>query len=505
MSDAGSRHLPPLPPGALLVLDLVLVMAASWLARFVSVSLPPLPGTVDAGPLPANTWMAWVLARVLLIGMGLMVLDQHKLLRDPRAHWSFPRILLVVSATTFILLAFLMILEVRRIDTTFVLLEMLATLAFLTAWRGALATRIRQEVQWGVRVRNALFVGEGAGLRGLARHLVATPMDARRVMGFVGEPGPAPHIGGIWNPGPVQLDLAVVENSLRQPRHLWVRLPGEESARPRIIDGLGIEELYLAASLPPATAQEWIRLAQERGIDAHIVPDSPLGEGAVPHPWELGGHVVLDVHRRPLSLLGWWVKRGMDVAGGLVGMALALPIVLVAAVAIKVEDPKLPVFYGGTRVGLKGRHFKQWKLATMRRDADSFRAQLQAKNAREGPWFQLDEKDDPRISRVGRFLRKYSLNDLPQFWNVVKGDMSLVGPRPLASDEASRFVEYDFRYYRCFDVKPGLTGLWQISNRMEPSFQYRVDKDFEYIEQWSVWMDLRILLETPVAMIRGGR
>jgi lipopolysaccharide/colanic/teichoic acid biosynthesis glycosyltransferase len=132
-------------------------------------------------------------------------------------------------------------------------------------------------------------------------------------------------------------------------------------------------------------------------------------------------------------------------------------------------------------------------------NADELKNSLRQHNERQGPFFKIS--CDPRITRSGRFLRKYSLDELPQFWNVLKGDMSLVGPRPHPLDD---FQRYDLDHLRRLEVRPGITGLWQVTARKDPSFQTNMRLDLQYIEGWSVWLDLKILLKTLPAVIQGG-
>ena len=508
-----SRHLPPIPATWFVALDVFLIGAASMAAAFIArIYVGATPEAQDVLPdAPQGYWVAWTAVHCVLIPLALLVQHQYRVVADVKNGWSFGRVL---GATLFSFGGLVLFLEFFGQPITDVQARVTAhfgiTLFLLAGWRAWVTARLRHQVLSGKRVRNVLFVGDDASMEALGRDLVAEPLHGRRIVGFARATQIAPLAvppTGTWMPATaVDIESAVVENSLRQPRHIWasIRMSAEADAT-RAVDGLGAEEVLLSNRMSDTEIAAWISLAQSRGVDAHIVPFSHERLGIVPQPWMLGTRIMLDIHRRPMDLFGWVAKRTKDVVIGGVALVLISPILLLAAIAIKLENPKSPVFYGGIRVGFKGRHFRQWKLATMRPDADRFRDQLLVKNAREGPWFQLDEENDPRISRVGRFLRKYSLNDLPQFFNVVMGSMSLVGPRPLATDEAGRFVQFDFRYYQCFDVKPGITGLWQVSNRMDPSFEYRFKLDMEYIEQWSIGKDLKLMLMTPFAMLRGGR
>jgi len=150
-------------------------------------------------------------------------------------------------------------------------------------------------------------------------------------------------------------------------------------------------------------------------------------------------------------------------------------------------------------VGKKGRRFRCYKFRTMVTNADQIKDSLRALNQRQGPCFKILE--DPRITRVGRFLRHYSLDELPQLWNVLKGDMSLVGPRPHPVDDYAR---YELEHLRRLDMTPGITGLWQVTARGDPSFRANMALDVEYIERWSLWLDLKILIKTLSVVMEGN-
>ncbi|MGB0037826.1 MAG: sugar transferase, partial [Terriglobales bacterium] len=156
-----------------------------------------------------------------------------------------------------------------------------------------------------------------------------------------------------------------------------------------------------------------------------------------------------------------------------------------------------PVIYGAERTGAKGRRFRCYKFRSMVSNADGLKANLQARNQREGPIFKII--DDPRITRIGHIIRRYSLDELPQLWNVLLGDMSMVGPRPHPVDEVNH---YELHHYRRLDMKPGITGLWQITARDSPSFELNMHLDLTYIENWSLRLDLHILLGTVRVLFR---
>jgi lipopolysaccharide/colanic/teichoic acid biosynthesis glycosyltransferase len=192
-------------------------------------------------------------------------------------------------------------------------------------------------------------------------------------------------------------------------------------------------------------------------------------------------------------------KRLIDVVISGVLLVLLSPIFLLIAIAIKIFTPDLPVFYRWRVVGRNGVEFTGYKFTTMVADAEERRADLMPHNEMNGPVFKI--KSDPRVTRLGRFLRKYSLNELPQLWSVLKGDMSVVGPRPAFRHELER---YEFWHKRKLSIKPGITCLWQVLGRNKiNNFDDWVKMDLTYIDNWSLWLDFKILLRTVWVVIAG--
>ncbi len=170
---------------------------------------------------------------------------------------------------------------------------------------------------------------------------------------------------------------------------------------------------------------------------------------------------------------------------------------LAIAIAVKL-DSRGPVFYSSERIGKKGHVFRCTKFRTMVRDAEKRRADIMHMNERDGVLFKIS--NDPRITKLGRFLRKYSLDELPQFFNVLRGEMSVVGPRPPIASEVR---EYKLSHLRRLDVTPGITGLWQVQGRQDPSFDSYISLDVTYIENWSIWLDVKIILRTIAVVFAG--
>ena len=195
------------------------------------------------------------------------------------------------------------------------------------------------------------------------------------------------------------------------------------------------------------------------------------------------------------------LDRIIDLVGVVLGAVIFLPVVLTIAVLIALDSPG-PVFYCHRRLGKDGREFRLWKFRTMVADAeDRLSACLDRDPELSAEWDANHKlKDDPRITRIGRFLRQTSLDELPQLWNVLKGDMSLIGPRPIIRDEVKH---YGAKWNTVSSVLPGMTGLWQVSGRSDTGYRDRVELDNYYIQNWSVWLDLHILLKTAWIVLRG--
>lgn len=189
------------------------------------------------------------------------------------------------------------------------------------------------------------------------------------------------------------------------------------------------------------------------------------------------------------------LKRLMDIFGSIIGLLITSIVFLFVSLAIKIEDPKGPVFFSQTRVGKNGKEFKMYKFRSMVTDAEARLESLLKHNETTGAMFKM--KDDPRITRVGKFIRKTSIDELPQIWNVLKGDMSLVGPRPPLLREVAEYNDYDKQRLL---VVPGCTGLWQVSGRSNIGFKEMVELDLKYIKKQSIFYDIKIIFKTVIIL-----
>lgn len=189
------------------------------------------------------------------------------------------------------------------------------------------------------------------------------------------------------------------------------------------------------------------------------------------------------------------MKRLIDIIGSLLGLILLIPIFLIVAILIKIEDPKGPVFFKQVRVGKDETEFQMFKFRSMVTDAEERLKDLLTLNEVSGAMFKM--KNDPRITKIGKFIRKTSIDELPQFWNVLKGDMSLVGPRPPLKREVEEYSSYDKQRLL---VTPGCTGLWQVTARNNVGFEEMVELDIQYIQKRTIYFDMKIVLKTVVVL-----
>lgn len=257
------------------------------------------------------------------------------------------------------------------------------------------------------------------------------------------------------------------------------------------------DEIIIAVPPHSDSARRAIWEARRNHLDITVVPDLLGAEPAHIALETVGELRLLKLWEKPRPLLSLFLKRAADLVLAGTALVIAGPLLGGIAALIKLDSPG-PIFYSALRLGFKGRRFLCCKFRTMACDADRLKEELREHNERNGAFFKM--KDDPRITRVGRFLRKYSLDELPQLWNVLRGDMSLVGPRPHPLDDVEHYRLDDLQR---LDVLPGLTGLWQVTARRDPSFERSMALDREYIAHWSLGMDFRLLCKTLGTVLRG--
>lgn len=320
----------------------------------------------------------------------------------------------------------------------------------------------------GLSTRKVLLVGAGEAARAAMRVLVARPELGRRCIGFVDDDPTR----GNTNIGRFQA-------------------LGALDCLPQILQEGRVDELVI--TLPWSEQEkivELINLCRENRVQPRIAPNMlQLNLGRVDVD-DFGGIPMLSTRQEEINPADKAVKRVMDVVFGVLALILASPIILVCCLLISLESPGTPIF-SQYRIGKNGKPFIMYKLRSMRKGADSEKAALMKQNEADGPLFKM--RNDPRITRIGKFIRRTSIDELLQFWNVLKGEMSIVGPRPHLPQEVAEYLEW---HHTRLSVRPGVTGLSQISGRSELTFDETVLLDIYYIENWSPAMDIKIMLRT---------
>ena len=326
----------------------------------------------------------------------------------------------------------------------------------------------------GLGTRNVLIVGTGPEAHALRHHMESIRHLGYTFKGFIELPGS--QTSATLTSG----DVVGTLDTLFQ------------HARKQFVD-----EIFFATPCERSIVQKVLDQARVRGVDLRVVPDMYDGV-AWNSPIEyIGQFPTIPLHRGRVPELALILKRVLDTVFSTLAIVALSPLLAAVAIAVKLDSPG-PVFYASERIGKKGLVFRCIKFRTMVRDAERRRAEVMHMNERDDVLFKVS--DDPRITRLGRFLRKYSLDELPQFFNVLCGDMSIVGPRPPLAGEVRK---YDLNHLRRLDVTPGITGLWQVQGRQDPSFANYVSLDVTYIDNWSVWLDFKIIMRTIAVVFAG--
>lgn len=348
-----------------------------------------------------------------------------------------------------------------------------SALAFVTAGR----VLVRHGADRIVGPERAVFIGRDANVRLLIRKVRSHPEYGLDPVGLL-------HLPGHQAPAEEAFDLPVL---------------GTTEQLPALVHLHDIERVVLASSEVGGTELlELLRECQALALKVSILPELFDAIGPSVEVDDVEGVTVLGINPPVLSRTSRWLKRGTDLFVAVPAVILLSPVMLAVAIAIKL-DTRGPVFFKQCRIGRAGRRFNVRKFRTMVTDAEAQREEL-LHLSKDPNWLHLDH--DPRITRVGRFLRHTSLDELPQLFNIVRGEMSLVGPRPLVEDEDRRIEGWGRSR---LDLTPGLTGAWQVLGRTNIPFEEMVKLDYLYVTNWSLWTDIRLMLRTlPVVLSRRG-
>ncbi len=325
----------------------------------------------------------------------------------------------------------------------------------------------------GIGVDRVLIVGAGEVGKAIMRSIMALPELGYYIVGFVDDRGQEEAIG---------------------------RFPALGSAKelPRLLREQAVDEAIIA--LPWTSHEEILKIAtqcERVGVQTSIVPDLfqlSLNRVAVE---DIGGIPLLGM--KEVSIRGWnlALKRALDVFVSAIALILLSPLILLIAILIRLESPG-PALFRQTRIGRDGKPFTLYKFRSMRQEAEEERDKLRDLDEAQGVFFKI--RDDPRRTRLGRFLRRISLDETPQLYNVLRGEMSLVGPRPALREEVQRYQEW---HRRRLEILPGVTGLWQVRGRSDLTFDEMVMLDLFYGENWSFWLDFKILVMTIPTVLLG--
>jgi len=319
-----------------------------------------------------------------------------------------------------------------------------------------------------------LIVGTGPEAHALRHHLESIRHLGYTFKGFIDSPA----AGQRSSAGPGEV-VGTLDTLFQRARALFV------------------DEIFFTSPCERGSVQTVLEQSRAHGIDLRVIPD--MYDGLTwNNPVEyIGQFPTIPLHCGQVPEIGLMVKRGIDVVFSALALVLFSPLLAAIAIAVKLDSPG-PVLYRSERIGKRGRVFRCIKFRTMVQDAEKRRSEVMHLNERDGVLFKVS--NDPRITNLGRFLRKYSLDELPQFINVLRGEMSIVGPRPPIASEVK---EYKLSHLRRLDVTPGITGLWQVQGRQDPSFASYVSLDVTYIENWTVWLDFKIIMRTIGVVFAG--
>jgi exopolysaccharide biosynthesis polyprenyl glycosylphosphotransferase len=258
-----------------------------------------------------------------------------------------------------------------------------------------------------------------------------------------------------------------------------------------------INEILVTKRISDGEALKLISLKRKKGVYIKMVPESYLFFSKRISFDEISGIPVMELEISNLEGFQGYIKEIIDIVLGTIGLILFSPLFIIIAILIKL-DSEGPIFYKHLRVGRYGKPFYLWKFRTMYKDADKILDKYPELKKEFEKEFKL--KNDPRVTRIGKFLRKFSLDEIPQIFNILKGEMSIVGPRPVTFKELEKYGEYKDEVLR---VKPGLTGLWQVSGRSDLDYARRIALDLYYIQNWSLLLDIKIILKTIPAVFFG--
>lgn len=459
-------------PGWVVLLDIATIIVAFLGGYWVRYDLRWFLDVAYDAPLSA--YLPFLILYVVLTPVFFVVDGVYR--TWPRS-WmdQVYRITNATAKVTVLMLAITFVFRPRYYSRAMLIEVGLLTILLLALVRGVEGGLIAYLRAKGIGIKRVVIVGAGEVGRTVMRTIVARPDLGYRVVGFVDDNPDKGYtdIGRFKALGPLDNLPAILDEE--RPDEVIITLPWMYH---RKIMGI-------------------VRECERRYVRARIVPDLFQMSLTQVNVEDLGGVPLIGVRTASISKGALLVKRLIDVTVAAVGLLLCAPLFGLLALAIRLDSPG-PIIFRQTRVGLRGRHFEMYKFRSMHVGAEEQQDLLADLNEADGPIFKI--RDDPRLTRVGRILRRLSLDELPQLVNVLRGEMSLVGPRPPVPAEVEKYQEW---HKKRLAAPPGMTGLWQVSGRSRLPFDEMVLLDVYYIENWSLWLDFKILMRTFPKVLLG--
>jgi len=462
--------------GAAIVVDLALMLLAFLLAYLLRYQLQWFR---QVDPAYYTTFIPYIPLAALQGGMILLSFALSGVYRFRRGASLVDEIYGVINGafTGFVVTVFFIFFWRPLVySRLFFLYATLLIILFLIAARVLRRGLLRMLRARGLGVDRVLIVGSGEVGLTVMRNLMAQPELGFQVIGFVDD-----------DPERGSTNIGRFEAL------------GNTANLPALLRSHQVDEVVI--TLPWQQRRQILAITNQVArahVRPRVVPDLFQMSLSMVEMQNVAGIPMLTPNESQLSPWERFFKRGVDVLGSALGLLLFSPLLAIIAVAIRLDSPG-PVIFSQPRVGRNGKLFAVYKFRTMVKDADQIKDQLRHLNEAQGPMFKI--REDPRITRVGRFLRRTSLDELPQFWNTLLGDMSLVGPRPALPEEVADYADW---HRQRLATAPGITGLWQVSGRSDLSFEEMVLLDIYYIENWSPLLDLSILLRTIPQLFAGS-
>ncbi len=458
------------------VTDIVLINVAFILAYWVRYDLQLFRAVDPAFDVPYRVYLPFVALFTLLL---ILVYRQQGVYHLRRQISWFDEFYAIINGTAtgiVITIVFIFIYRPAFYSRIIFIYAGLLAVVILGISRLLKVVMLRRMRRQGVGIRKVLIVGAGEVGRTVMRSMVANPESGFQIVGFLDD-----------NPVKGETDIG------------RFKALGDTANLVEILDSQAVDEVII--TLPWQYHRKIVSLmvqCERENVRVRIVPDLFQMTLNRMHVEEIAGVPMIGIKEVGISGLNQLIKRSIDVIFSAVALVLAAPLMGLIALMIKMESPG-PVLFRQERVGKDGRRFIFYKFRSMVEDAERQQAALMDLNEADGPLFKI--KDDPRTTRLGKWLRRLSLDELPQFYNVLRGEMSLIGPRPPLPAEVEQYQEW---HKRRLEISPGITGLWQVSGRSELTFDEMALLDIYYIENWSLGLDTKILWQTIPKVLFGS-